>query len=192
MRGAVIFFAALGLSVNVQAENLIRALLNSAKNKEDISKKYKGVEKVPVGDSRFFYYRLERTNNQPGTPSSTGTKHTLMTGEEKETARIAVAQLNEQVAAHPDNKPIERVIDKYQVLDEVSTDAVKDGRRVAYGNASPLRDDTVLEAWKEAEAAQRRLDDHRSYMERLRQARKRVANSKRVTSGINQTDEAGQ
>lgn len=192
MRGAVIFFAALGLSVNVQAENLIRALLNSAKNKEDISKKYKGVEKVPVGDSRFFYYRLERTNNHSETPSEPGTKHVLMTEEEKDTARIAVAQLNEQIAAHPDNKPIGRVIDKYQVLDEVSTDAVKDGRRVAYGNTSPLRDDTVLEAWKEAEAAQRRLDDHRSYMERLRQARKRVADSKRVTSGINQTDEAGQ
>ena len=174
MRTAVVLFATLGLSANVQAENLIRALLNSVKNKEDVSKKYKGVEKVSVGDSPFFYYKLEKAN---GTSTETGpvvTKHVPV------------------VESHPDVKPIARVIDKYQVLDEVSTDAVKDGRRVAYGNNSPLRDDRVIEAWKEAEAAQRRLDEHRSYMERLRQNRKRIENSKRVTSGINQTGGADQ
>jgi hypothetical protein len=173
MKAAIILFASLGLSVNVQAENLIRALLNSVKSKEDISKKYKGVEKIPVGNSRFFYYKLERTD---GNTKDSVTDNT----------QPAVTHVPE-VENHPDNKPIERVIDKYQVLDEVSTDAVKDGRRVAYGSTSPLRDDKVIEAWKEAEAAQRRLDEHRSYMERLRQNRERVANSKRVTSGINQT-----
>lgn len=174
MRTAIVLFATLGLSVNVQAENLIRALLNSVKNKEDVSKKYKGVEKVSVGDSPFFYYKLEKVNG-------TSTEKT------KGTTSAVVTKHVPAVESHPDVKPIERVIDKYQVLDEVSTDAVKDGRRVAYGSTSPLRDDRVIEAWKEAEAAQRRLDEHRSYMERLRQSRKRIENSKRVTSGINQT-----
>ena len=183
MKGLFVTLVTLSLASNVQAENLIRMLLNKSSNQPDISKRYKGVSRERVGNSPFYFYKLQR--------------------QEEESSKIAIIASNDApvitltpqkpaVVSHPDTKPIKRVIDKHQPLDEIGNDAVKEEKNVVYGRGSPLRDDNVIEAWKKADEAQQRLDDHRSYMEKVRQSRKKVEQAKRVSTAANRSDEDGQ
>ena len=161
MKRLLITIAALTCATNVNAENLIRWLLTRDVKKSD-----------------FYVYR-PKANKQP--------TYKFMTESEKQTARIAVAQQQAEIAAHADNKPIERVIDKHRESDEVAAKAVSEEKQVMYGAGSPMRDDGVIQAWREAEEAQRRLEEHRTYMEQVRQARKRIEQTKSVSGKITQT-----
>lgn len=192
MKRLVLTLAALSCCSSVRAENLIRWLINQSGNGKDTSKQYEGVTKSQLGNTPFYVYKLKRQNvTQPDDVVSI--EHVPMTESEKETARIAIAQQQAEIAAknHPDNPPIKRVIDKHRESDEAAAGAVSAEKRAVYGANSPLRDDGVIEAWREAEAAQRRLEEHRSYMERVRQARKRVEHAKTVSGDIIQNREGG-
>lgn len=193
MKRLVLTLAALSCCTSASAENLIRWLINQSGNGKDTSKQYEGVTKSQLGNTPFYVYKLKRRNNVSQPDDVVTIEHIPMTESEKETARIAIAQQQAEIAAskHADNPPIKRVIDKYRESDEAAAGAVSAEKRAVYGTNSPLRDDGVIEAWKEAEAAQRRLEEHRSYMERVRQARKRVEQAKIVSGDITQTREGG-
>lgn len=94
---------------------------------------------------------------------------------------------SQPIVKHPDNKPVKRVIDKHRESDETAAKAVSKEKQVMYGAGSPMRDDGVIQAWREAEEAQRRLEEHRTYMEQVRQARKRIEQTKSVSGKVIQT-----
>lgn len=80
----------------------------------------------------------------------------------------------------PDSEPVKPVVvSKNPVTDEAGQAAHKTEVDVLYGKDSPMRDDAVSDAWKEAQAAQRRLDEHRKYMESVRLARLAKAQAKK-------------
>lgn len=185
MRLTIVLIATLSCSVNASAENLIRWLLNSTTNKPSPVDKYEGVTRERVGNTPFYIYKMKRKTGPANATVTNKPVHKPMTESEKQTARIAVAQQQAEIAAHADNKPIKRVIDKHRESDEAAAGAVSEEKRTIYGQTSPLRDDGVIDAWKEAEAAQRRLEEHRTYMEQVRQARLRVEQAKTVSGDIN-------
>lgn len=165
-------------STNASAKNLIRWLLEQ---NTETKPEYQGLRKAQLGSTPFYVYKL----NNSGT--TVQNKYVPMSESEKETARIAIARQQTEINSHADNKPIKRVIDKHRETDETAARAVGVEKRTVYGVDSPLRDDGVIDAWKEAEAAQRRLEEHRTYMEQVRQARKRVEHAKTASGKINQT-----
>ena len=69
-------------------------------------------------------------------------------------------------------EPVEPVISKNPVSEEAGTEADVHEKDVLYGKDSPLRDDAVVDAWANAREAQKRLDDHRVYMDKVLKARK--------------------
>ena len=156
------------LCSNVNAENLIRSLWNKVKNnQQDISEKHDGISRQDVGP--FYFYRLNQNK----------TTHT-----ETQPAVQVV-----QVEQHPDTVPVIKVIDTTPKSDEVSEVSVKAEKQAVYGEDSPLRDDAVSAAWDRVNEAEKRLEAHRKYMERVRKARKNIEQSKRVAGDISQNDE---
>lgn len=116
-------------------------------------------------------------------------EHVPMTPSEIETARVAIAELNEELKQqsatnHPDNVPVKDVINKHEETKEAANTAVKQEIATLYGEGSPLQDQEVVSAWSEYEQAKKRLEDHREYMEKVRKSRKNVEQSKRATTGI--------
>lgn len=171
MKRLLIVIAALTCATNVNAENLIRWLLTRDVKKSD-----------------FYVYRPEVSK-----PSSVSTKskYVPMTESEIKTAKIAIqrheARIINKAALHADNKPIKRVIDKHRESDEQGAHAVSRSKQIMYGAGSPMRDDGVIQAWREAEEAQRRLENHRTYMEQVRQSRKVIEQTKSISGKVNQT-----
>ena len=74
------------------------------------------------------------------------------------------------------------VITNYQQLDKEADEAVRNEKHVLYGSEqSPIRNPSVVAAWDRANEAQKRLEDHREYMERVRKTRKNISDKKSIT-----------
>ena len=119
-----------------------------------------------------------------GVTEETGTGHVPMTPSEIETARIAIAA--QKQSAHPDNTPVQDVIDKNPQTEELVKRAKKNEKQVMYGNGSPLQDQEVIAAWDRYHEAQKRLEDHRAYMERVRKSRKQIEHKARETASVDE------
>jgi len=173
MKKTIICATSIMLCSNVSAENIIRALWNNVKsNQDDISKKHDGIARQNVGP--FYFYRLK----QP----------TRVT----KPAPDPVEQLVEPIVIvkeHPDIPPVQDVIDNNLKSKEISEVAVKNEKVVVYGDDSPLRDDAVSAAWERVNTAEKRLEDHRKYMERVRKSRKNVEQAKTIAGEVNQKTE---
>ena len=171
MKKIIICVTSIMLCSNVSAENLIRALWNNVKgNQDDISKKHDGIAKQNVGP--FYFYRLKQPT--------------------RVTKPDSVEQLVEPIVIvkdHPDVPPVQDVIDNNLKSEEISEVAVKNEKTVVYGDDSPLRDDAVSAAWERVNAAEKRLEDHRKYMERVRKSRKNIEQAKTIAGEVNQKTE---
>lgn len=88
---------------------------------------------------------------------------------ERETARIAVAQQQAEIEAR--NKP-------------TPEQAVKESRDLVYGEEGVMQDPHVLEAWRAADEAQQRLNEHREYMRRVRESKTAIEKSKKMEAGL--------
>lgn len=170
MRKMFICVAGIMLCSNVNAENIIRSLWNSVKNNQnDISKKHDGIDRQNVGP--FYFYRLSN---------------------KAKTVKQPVEQLVEPVVVvknHPDTVPLQDKIDSTLKSDEISETAVDNEKKLVYGDDSPLRDDAVSAAWERVHAAEKRLEEHRKYMERVRKSRKNIEQAKTIAGDVNQTNE---
>ena len=208
MKTTATIVTALSCCVSLQGENLIRSLLNKVRTHKTATT---NIPKVDIGNG-FYYYTLKdvrpteldlvqvESKIMPGhryfTPRKPpviqqpkSVEHVPMTPSEIETARIAIAEFNEELKQqsttnHPDNVPVEDMINKHNETKEAANPAVKQEIATLYGEGSPLQDQEVVSAWSEYEQAKKRLEDHREYMEKVRKARKNVEQSKRATTGI--------
>lgn len=167
-------------STHVHGENLIRMLIDGYKNsskKPDMSKTHQGINRVNLGS--FYYYKLKpKQIAEPEPPPE----------HEYDLEAIAEA-LEYQNQKHPDNEPLEDKINTTPETTEPAKVAEVNDKQTIYGEASPLQDESVLAAWKRAEQAKRRLDEHRDYMERVRKSKKTIEQSKLTTASVNQTGE---
>lgn len=157
------------LSVNAADANIINGLWKRVSSgSEDLTKRFDGIEKRYITDNMYVYKLSPKVNQskQPDQPT-------------------VVQSLPPEVEKHPDvtitPEPIE--LDPHQ---EAADAPVVNEKQVVYGVDSPLRDDTVTAAWEHAREAEKRLQEHREYMRKVRDVRKNVSDAKRVSGAINQ------
>lgn len=162
------------LTVNTSNANIISSLWESIKSTPDVSRQYDGLEKRYITNN-LYVYKLSK-KRQPTEQPTTVIPYD----------KVAIAKaLEYQNSKHPDNKPIDDVITNNETSASDSI-ATKNEKHIVYGDESPLKDEAVLSAWDKAYAAEKRLEEHRRYMERVRKARKTIEQSKTV-SASNQT-----
>ena len=177
--------AALALALvtagNLYGENIFKSLLNI--RSDDLSKTNPGLAKRNLGDSPFFLYKLNGNSSSRTSTAKEDADYVRRNAVRNVPGPIRVKEvIVERVLKYPvnpDGTPYEPVISKNLKTDELGHKAHINERDALYGKDSPLRDDSVIEAWDEADAAQKRLDDHRQYMERVRKARKLKEDAKR-------------
>ena len=159
------------LTNHTHGENLIRMLLDSVKTPSvDLSKTHSNLSRVNKGS--FFYYKLKRDEPQPALVVKNEQAH-------EQFHETFDAEAAKQALAELDNNP---------VTEEIGEEKQSDDRQIVYGPDSPLRDDAVIEAWERANRAQQALDDHREYMEQVRNSRLAVSTAKKVDTQVNQND----
>lgn len=165
------------VTVDAHGENIIRSIWNSVKsNQNDLSKTHSSISKV---GGKFYYYKL-KPNSPEDAPKQASVKH-------HEYDHVAIASaLKTQNQTHPDNHPIERKVDKISTTNDPDQVALRNDKDVMYGDASPLQNQAIIDAWARADAAAARLEEHRKYMEQVRQSKKIIEQSKTITSA-NQT-----
>lgn len=158
------------LCVNVADANIINGLWKRVSSgSEDLTKRFDGIEKRYITDN-MYVYKL--------TPKADQTEPPVQ--------QPVVQSLPPEVANHPDviAAPEAIELDPHQ---ETADAPVINEKQVVYGEDSPLRDDAVTAAWEHAREAEKRLQEHREYMRKVRDARKNVSDAKRVSGAINQS-----
>ena len=186
-RKLITVVAAIALSGNVSAENLIKQLWNSMKTSDDLTKSHSNLTKVSAGGP-FYFYRLK--SDTPVVIEKPVPQESTIPYDHEAIA----AALAEQAAKNPDTIPYDeqdnRRIDKNPETTETAQPAITNEREVLYGENSPLEDDAVIAAWERANRAKARLEEHRKYMESVRKARKNVHDAiKQTENDSNQIDE---
>lgn len=170
MKKLTIILAMLSMSLDTHAENLIRGFLNKLKTTSDT---HPGLKRSYVGDSGLFFYKLP--GNQQAAPNRV--EVSTEQGTKYDPQAIAAA-IKWQQSQSKD------VINKHEQTKETGHAADVNERDTLYGKDSPLQNDEVIQAWREADEAQKRLEEHRAYMERVRKARKKVEHSKTADTSI--------
>jgi hypothetical protein len=131
-----------------------------------------GIKKVMVSNTNMYYYKFVRDSNPDVVPD-----------------KSPIAVEGHSILNHPviakDKQQYDPVIAKNAKTDEIGTKVEKRELDHVYGPSSPLRDDAVAAAWAKAQAAEKRLKDHRAYMEKLRKLRLEKAAAKDLDGAIN-------
>lgn len=158
------------LSVNVADANIINGLWKRVSSgSEDLTKRFDGIEKRYITDNMYVYKLTPKTNQS-----------------EQPVQETVVQTLPPEVANHPDVIAAPEAIE-LDPQQEAADAPVINEKQVVYGEDSPLRDDAVTAAWEHAREAEKRLEEHREYMRKVRDARKNVSDAKRVSGAINQS-----
>ena len=146
------------LPVTSNGDSMIGDFLKKFQSSKDLSQGRPGIKKT--GNGMFYVYKLD--NGTPSRPSDRPLPPQQSTG--REYNHVAIAKHKQEMA----QKKIEK--------------AVEDEKQVLYGSdESPIKNPSVIAAWDKADAAQRRLKEHREYMERVRQGRKNISDEKSIT-----------
>ena len=166
--------AVLALASNVSAENMFNKLLNIKQH--DYAKTNPGINRMDLGGSGLFFYKLNRSNRVDKT-KTTSQSHPEIDMSDYDLEAIKQA-LEEQKSKNTD--PIEPVISKNKETEEQGYKATQAEKEIVYGEGSSLQNRDVLTAWDNHDRKKRELDDLREEMERIRQARKVKEHSKQV------------
>lgn len=158
-------------------DSMIGNLINSLGNSKDISRNNPGVKRISSGP--FYVYKLNQRSSKINRSSS-------IDGQSKYSSEYdleAIKQALEEQSKNVDVAPERDVINAHNKGDG-SINAMKQAeRQVLYvDDDSPLKNPSVKAAWDKSREADKRLEQHRDYMERVRKARMRVSNSKKTPS----------
>jgi len=169
MKRALLTISTLMITSGLSGENIFRSLINSLSEPSHVT--HAGLKRVDAGP--FYYYKLSATTSDKTDPVNpiNSVKHKLMTEDEKETARLALAKHY--------NQPV----------DETPMHVLKQNeKRVLYGDQSPIKDEAVVLAWERANAAEARLRRHREFMNKVKRSREDISTVKENDPRISQTD----
>lgn len=158
----------LALVTTTANANLIEKILNHKSNMINIDgMQMKRVESNIIPGT--YYYKMARPATTETVSQPTPVEFVKMTPSEIETARIAVAQQQAEIEARNKRTPEQ---------------AVKESRDMVYGDGGVMQDPHVLEAWRAADEAQKRLQEHREYMRRVRESKTLIEQSKKTEAGL--------
>lgn len=134
---------------------------------------YNGIQKIMIPNTNMYYYKFAKTD-----PTSSPTDKTK-----------SVVVESHPVLEHPvvrdDHPKYDPIVSKTPKTLEVGAQVQKQEVDHVYGKTSPLRDDAVATAWEKSNQADKRLDDHRKYMEKLRKLRLEKAAAKEIDAAKN-------
>jgi hypothetical protein len=141
--------------VTSSGESMIGNFLKKLqKPSKDLSLNNPGIKKVGSG---LYIYKL---NNNLSSMSI-----------ESDEPRGSLPYNHEAIAAH-----------KREMADKEINKAVSDEKQMLYGSEkSPIRNASVVAAWDKANEAERRLQEHREYMNQVRHSRKNISSKKSLT-----------
>ena len=162
------YFAIVTCSVSVCNANIIEKLLNY----KSVGFNMTGMKMTRVESNIIpgtYYYKMARPTPTKTVIQPDPVGFVKMTPSEIETAKIAVAKHEAEIAAAKIKKPEQ---------------AVKESRDLVYGEDGVIQDPHVLEAWRAADEAQKRLQEHREYMKRLRESKTAIEQSKKSNAGL--------
>lgn len=175
------------------AENLIDRLLNYKPNNINVDGMQMRRVESTIVPGTFYYKMVNRQTGHntinPNTIKSLNRKlisegynniritqtpdsendHTPMTPEQIETAKLAVARQQAEIEMRNKIQPKQ---------------AIKESRDLVYGEGGVIQDPHVLEAWRAADEAQKRLEEHREYMKRVRESKTSIEKSKKNEAGL--------
>ena len=142
------------LPITTNGESMIGNFLKKLQTpSRDLSTSHPGIKKV--GSGGLFIYKLDN-----GTPSAPSNRRS-----------DGLPYNHEAIAKH-----------KREQADKQINKAVSDERQVLYGSdKSPIKNASVIAAWDKANEAQRRLEEHREYMNEVRNSRKNISDKKSLT-----------
>lgn len=162
------YFAIVTCGVSVCNANIIEKLLNYKSDRPNMSgMQMKRIESDIIPGT--YYYKMANPAATKTVSQPDPVEFVKMTPSEIETARIVVAQHEAEIAASKIKKPEQ---------------AVKESRDLVYGEDGVMQDPHVLEAWRAADEAQKRLQEHREYMKRLRESKTAIEQSKKLEAGL--------
>jgi hypothetical protein len=135
---------------------------------KDLSHGRPGIKKVSNGT--FYIYKLD--NSISSTPTNTPSRSTEPAGRAPIDHQSSKLGYNHQaIAAH-----------LQEIAEKEMKAAIVDEKHVLYGSEnSPIKNPEVIAAWGRAKEAQKRLEAHREYMERVRKARENLSDKKSIT-----------
>ena len=134
---------------------------------------YNGIQKIMIPNTNMYYYKFAKTDP---TSSSTNKKNPV------DVESHPVLEHPVVTADHPKYAP---AVNKTPKTQEIGTQVQEQEVDHVYGKTSPLRDDAVAAAWEKSIQADKRLDDHRNYMEKLRKIRLEKAAAKEIDAAKN-------
>ena len=142
------------LPITTNGESMIGNFLKKLQTpSRDLSASRPGIRKV--GSGGLFIYKLD--NGTPSAPSNQRSD--------------GLPYNHEAIAKH-----------KREQADKQINKAVSDERQILYGSdKSPIKNASVIAAWDRANEAQRRLEEHREYMNEVRNSRKNISDKKSLT-----------
>lgn len=158
-------------------DSMIGNFINRLGNSKDISRHNPGVTRV--GNGPFYMYKLNSRNSTSAKNNTPVEK----TPPKLEYDLVAIENALREQAERADAIPERNVINAHKKSMEtaqVMEDAEK--QTLYVDDDSPLKNPSVKAAWDRAREAEKRLEAHRDYMERVRKSRMRVSEAKRTPS----------
>ena len=152
------------MCINTSQANIIDKLLNMKSN-TDHSKHNSNLRKVNISGSgsNMFFYKLK--NPPVGSSKPIDTPNTK-------------SQPYDPVA-------IKAALEWQRSKNELDAQALElKGRDMVYGQGGAIEDPHVIEAWREADTAKQRLENHRQYMKKLAKNKLEISNRKRELAGL--------
>lgn len=172
MKTHIVTSVALLLTTTVEG-NIFRSMQKSLKQNSVSIDDYNGIQKIMIPNTGMYYYKFAKTDPTLSSDSDTS----------------PVVVESYPVLEHPvvkaDNPEYEPTVSKTPKTEEIGTQVQKQEVNHVYGRTSPLRDDAVAAAWDKAHMADKRLDEHRKYMEQLRKIRLEKAAAKEIDTAKN-------
>lgn len=142
------------LPITTNGESMIGNFLKKLQApSKDLSSNRPGIKKV--GSGGLFIYKLDN-----GTPSAPSNRRS-----------DGLPYNHEAIAKH-----------KREQADKQISKAEENEKQILYGSdKSPIKNASVIDAWDRANEAQRRLEEHREYMNEIRKSRKSLSDKKSLT-----------
>tara|TARA_Y100000310_G_scaffold320187_1_gene376337 strand:+ start:159 stop:656 length:498 start_codon:yes stop_codon:yes gene_type:complete len=150
------YLAALALLVTVQQAYGDSIFDHIKWNRKPITLDKKVIVKRPVGNSGHFYYALEDIST--------------IVQKEQPVQRVTTPP---PPVVSPPPEPVPVSLPE-KVATPTVDEAEKDSRDATYGSQSPLRDEYVVEAWRKADEAKKRLEEHRRVFHKMKEKKKAI------------------
>ncbi len=171
MKKLIFTIATICTVTSVSAESFVQDILRKLSNP--------GVDTTHnVSKIKFGKFYIYKSNSIPKTNTVRGAAENI----KQTTDKLLGNNTYDPVAIKAALEYQSRVKSSDEAMDVIDSN----DKTILYGLDSPLRDDAVAAAWKQAKEAEARLKKHRQYMKSLTDAKNNIAKAKENDPKTNQ------